>query len=450
MRWIAVYGVILVLAVSVMVPITSFATARSSSAGFASEAIFSGGGVHWEPAIAADPTPGSSYVYQAVTDLNGSGNPGTCPGCNSAALNSARILVRSSSDGGATWNSLQPICACNGQGWQFDPQLQVATDGTVYAAFLQRYDPGAVLYKSTDHGQTWTGPVRITPGLHYSDKPLLLISPTGKDVYVAFWGKGDSFVTVSHDFGQNFASPIKVTNVPTAWAGAWSGTVTPSGSIYYAELWEPLGAPQELVLVGSTNMGSTWTATVLATSLTPPPCGVAHCHYAVFAAHDAIASDSKGNLLFVYTANSADEAAESLYERTSSDGVTWTAPVVVNDQGDSYAPQVAGGPTKGDFRLAWQDNRNAACTICGGIGGWNTWYEQTTDGGASWSSTVQLSNLGSGAPYKSPSGYLWPDGDYFGLTASPQGTSYAIWGESDGSSLFCCGSAWSTQSSVSG
>jgi len=106
---------------------------------------------------------------------------------------------------------------------------------------------------------------------------------------------------------------------------------------------------------------------------------------------------------------------------------------LLNSRGDSNFPQIASGPAPGDFRLAWQDNRTRA---------FNTWYTATSDGGASWPGQVKLSNLTSGAPYKSPAGYSFPDGDYFGIAVSSAGVTYAIWGEADGSSIYCCGDTW--------
>ena len=113
--------------------------------------------------------------------------------------------------------------------------------------------------------------------------------------------------------------------------------------------------------------------------------------------------------------------------------MTWSAPRLVNSHGDSNFPQVAAGPAPGDFRLAWQDNRTGA---------FNTWYTASTDRGASWTGQVKLSNRTSGAPYKSAAGYTFPDGDYFGIAVSSAGVTYAIWGEADGSSIYCCGDTW--------
>src|SRR2546422_970751 len=158
-----------------------------------------------------------------------------------------------------------------------------------------------------------------------------------------------------------------------------------------------------------------------------------------------VAADSACHLTVAYTRNAADGKPHTLFVRTSADGLSWSDRSSVNDQGDSAFPAIASGPTAGDFRLAWQDNRNAECWDCGGLGGWNTWFSRSTDGGRTWSASVRLSSLGGGAPYKTARGYSFTDGDYFGLAVDSSGTNHLIWGEADGASLYCCGGAWYTR-----
>jgi hypothetical protein len=86
-------------------------------------------------------------------------------------------------------------------------------------------------------------------------------------------------------------------------------------------------------------------------------------------------------------------------------------------------PGVAAHPTAaGDFRVTWQDDRVQSQT------GWNTWYRRTTNGGTSWSADIRLSDLATGAPYKSASGYQFPYGDYHELAVSSDGWNHVIWG----------------------
>src|SRR2546428_854750 len=194
--------------------------------------------------------------------------------------------------------------------------------------------------------------------------------------------------------------------------------------------------------------GTAWENVYIDTSMVSTPCAVPGCYGDYFAAQAAITADADGKLILAYTRNDVNGTAHKMYLRTSSDGVAWSSAALFNDQGDSNFPAIVAGPTAGDFRLAWQDNRHAVCWACGGLGSWNTWYARTTNGGGTWTASVRLSSLGSGAPYKTPQGYAFPDGDYFGLAVDSSGTNRLIGGEADGSSLYCCGGAWYPRGAV--
>src|SRR5262245_63215344 len=76
---------------------------------------------NWEPTVATDPShPG--LVYQLITGINAHQCAPGCPGTS--------VLFRKSTDGGITWGPERFVCglACQGAGWQFDPQIKVATD----------------------------------------------------------------------------------------------------------------------------------------------------------------------------------------------------------------------------------------------------------------------------------------------------------------------------------
>src|SRR5207302_583213 len=141
------------------------------------------------------------------------------------------------------------------------------------------------------------------------------------------------------------------------------------------------------------------------TSAVPPPCAVPGCYPDYYAPTPSIAIDPAGRLAAAYTFSTVANGPKSLYVKTSADGVTWGAPTLINAKGDSSFPQIAAGPVANDFRLAWQDDRTGA---------FNTWYTSTSIGGSTWSKQAKLSNLTSGAPYKSAAGYTFTDGDYFG------------------------------------
>jgi hypothetical protein len=125
-----------------------------------------------------------------------------------------------------------------------------------------------------------------------------------------------------------------------------------------------------------------------------------------------------------------------LYTITSANGVSWSAPATLGAHATRVGadfPKVAAGPRPGDFRVAWEDDGNGARA-------WNVWYRATVNLGVSWSPAARLSNLGSGAPYKTSAGFRFPYGDYFGMTVDSQGTSYLTW--SEGNSYNGPGNTW--------
>ncbi len=385
-------------------------------AAYQDEQLFSTGDA-WEPVAAADPS--EPYVYLVSRDLHFQ----ACAGCPAETL-----MLRVSNDGGETFSPARPLCAegcAQSSVGQADPSLAVAADGTVLAAWLDGNSPGPVVSRSTDHGATWSRPVAVAPsGNGWTDKPWLTASRSGADVYVGYYGGTRAWIASSHDGGRTFTA-VKVADDARYWFPE-GGTVTPDGTAYVtmsAEDTSGLG-PVQLAVFRSTNGGASWTKQVVAGSEQGPAC-VAYpgCIADFFQAQITIASDAAGKLMLAYSVASAAGGPKALFVRTSADGLTWSAPVLVSDAGDSGFQQVVAGPGTNDFRIAWQDDR---------AGAFNTWLTRTGNGGRSWSSHVRLSNLGSGASYKTSAGYTFPYGDYMGLAVTSQGANVAVWGEGTG------------------
>jgi len=351
------------------------------------------------------------------------------------------IAFRSSGDGGTTWGADSLVCPC--KGGQNDPVMKVATGGTIYQVHMNGYS--VVFQKSSDHGVTWSAPIdfKAQSGLSFTDKPWIAISPSGQDVYIAF-NSTDSYISVSHDFGASFSVPVK-TNSDVLYWFAEGGVVAPNGNVYFSESAEqnaasPVG-PIKLAVISSNNGGASWTTTFVDTSQQQPPCTVRSCAADFYGAQAAIAVDAGGTAMVVYSKSTVSAGPMALYEATSTNGVSWSAPVALGSGGTNVGadfPAVASGPTAGDFRVAWMDDRN-------GANAFNVWYRSTTNAGGSFSSTLRLSNLGSGATYKTAAGFVFPYGDYFSIAVSASGKSYVIWGE--GPSYIGPGGTWSTSGS---
>ena len=65
----------------------------------------------------------------------------------------------------------------------------------------------------------------------------------------------------------------------------------------------------------------------------------------------------------------------------------------------------------------------------GNVDAWNTWYRRSSDGGATWSAPVRISDATSGAPYKTAAGYAEVYGDYGEMAITNTGKTIATWGE---------------------
>jgi hypothetical protein len=408
------------------------APSLAKAGGFDGERAWSGQD-DWEPAIAADPF--TSDVYQMTTRYTG---PKPCNGCPLPA-----VVFRRSRDGGATWDADRFMPPTKSP--QYDPQVEVSSSGAVYVAWIDDFTPGIRFTRSTDRGATWSTPLSLTPRKgtpNWSDKPLLAISRDGRDVYLAF-NASDSWVAASHDFGATFGANVKTSNDARYWFHT-AGAVAPDGSVYFAtsDFTQDYTGDANVQVIKSTNGGVSWTTHLVDVSRELPPCPwAAGCYFGFFGSIVGLAVDVQGTVAIVYTATTTPGGPTQLFFKKSTDGGnTWSARFALSGAPAGtmhHSPAIAAGPTAGDFRVLWQDDRNGTHTA------WNAWYRSTTNGGNSWTTPVRVSNLGSGAPYKSAAGYSFPYGDYDELTVDAAGVSQLIWGE--GSSFTGPGGTWYTR-----
>lgn len=376
---------------------------------------------HWEPVVAADPS--SNWVYQMTTQQRPD-----------------YLLFRASSDSGRTWHAARHICRHGIRvPFQYDPQIAVERSGTIDVICLNGFNPGVAFARSRDHGGRWSPTVRLDGSLHYSDKPTLAISESGKDVYVAFNHFNALYVAVSHDHGASWSPPVKATS-KRRWYYSLSGTVAPNGVVWFAvdgETGKDETGDGYEELVTSSDGGATWREVPFAVTHEGAPCTFKHCYPDFYTGQDAVAADRRGNLVFVFAKNRRKQGPNALFASTSADaGSSWSAPLEINPAGNNTSPALAAGPDAGDFRLVWQDNRN-------GRNAWNTWYARSTDAGRTWSKALRISDLGAGAPYKHRGGYEFPFGDYLGFSVDSHGVNHVIWGE--GSAVYVPGGTWWTR-----
>ena len=377
----------------------------------------------WEPAIAADPN--APYVYALATRY-GAGKP--CPGNCPTPFTALWI----SQDGGATWSDSRPLCACKGGG-QFDPIIEVVpSTGHVYALHMVGYN--VVFMKSTDHGQTWSAPVKTYGKVSWNDKPVLAMSDDGRDVYTSWNGPtgGDPWVAQSHDFGATWTQ-AKLVNSDRYYF-AFDADVAPDGTVYLGESslryggggnkgTTPTGTVDHHAFV-STDRGATWTNRTVAQVQPGVACVADGCTPDFYLGHNALSVDASGALVYLYDGATTPGGPQTVAARRSTNrGVTWSAAVNLSTSGENATSPAVESRGSGDVRGWWME------TAGGNPDTWNVWYRRSSDGGTSWSAAVKISDAAGGAAYKTAEGFLEVYGDYGEIAITSAGKAVAIWGE---------------------
>ena len=386
------------------------------SAGTARGAGFSGPtrmgyqlGDDWEPAVASD---GAGNVYYLLTHFGG------VPGC--AACADPTIMFQVSHDSGKTFNVPAPLTV-NGQ-TQYDPQVKINAAGDVFVSYLLGKD--TVVQRSADHGSTWTNPVAVNVGIKQgaTDKDGLAVD--GSNVYVGFDVAQRFFVAVSHDSGNTFT--VAAMNANTlGWPLNGGATVGPDGSVYLVwELVHKSGqatGPQDVAVTVSHDHGATWSLSYVDQGVPPGPSCV--CGWDFMGTGSAIATDAAGTAYVVYNAPLTDQGPPAVWFSKSTDGgASWSPRALISTTapGAWHAFPSIGAGSAGDVRVAWIDNRTGA---------YNLWYRSSSNGGAKWSSDVQVSQYLAGYAYITAQGFAFPYGDYTTLQLDPAGHAQLAWAE---------------------
>jgi hypothetical protein len=399
------------------------ATAAAPAAGWAGEQPVDTAADDWEPAIAADPH--APYVYALVTRY---GTPKICPG----NCPTPYIALQISADNGVTWGASKPLCACKGKG-QFDPIIEVVPNtGDVYALFMIEFN--VWFTKSTDHGATWSPPVQTWGNVAWNDKPAIAVSDGGQDVYLSFNGAngGDPYAVQSHDAGATWAQTKLVDS--KRYFYAFDGDVDSAGTVYFSEsglIYTSAGNSGSVVdtiehhVFISRDGGSTWEDHIVATVEPGVVCDAAGCTPDFYVGHTALSADANGGVVVLYDGASTPGGLQTISARRSSDrGATWSSAVTLSASGEESTAPAVESRGSGDVR-AWYYQTSGG----GNDDAWNIWYRSSTNGGASWSSPVKISDAAGGAAYKTAAGFAEVYGDYGEIAITNTGKTIAIWGE---------------------
>jgi hypothetical protein len=151
----------------------------------------------------------------------------------------------------------------------------------------------------------------------------------------------------------------------------------------------------------------------------------AGCKPDFYIGQTSVVSDAPGHLVFAYEGPRTGGGPQQIYVSSSSDeGRTWSPGVPLSVAGENATgPRLAsfGGSTRLWYmQTAAGDNPDA----------WNVWYRSSTDGGATWSAPVRISDAPAGAAgYVGTDGFEEVYGDYGEIGVTNTGKTFATWGE---------------------
>lgn len=357
-------------------------------------------------------------------------------------LGSCNLYV--STDGGATFavgkrsplpaqfDTCTPNGGTNAWGIGFDKS------GNILVALLAANRPSTdassgsiVLSRTSDNGTTWQSTLvkdnRQTTPPQGAAQVQLVIDQARNRVYVGWQGRNipapgyvPAFgapgtqrrpeVAVSTDDGASFGQPVDVAGDPASTLGLGNGpnlALGPDGTVYafYATSGAGKASPAVytsqkpgMFVAKSTDGGATFSkagtiATTIPTFFGFPAIAAApyaHGGTALVVVYEAIASGSAGSqyqLRDIWSQNSTDG------------GSTWNAPLRVTDDdigtdlGNKFVPGISSAPN-GRFDAAWIDFRDDNGNLLT-----NTYYASSSDGGATWSKNVKVSDVRSDRHY---------------------------------------------------
>ncbi len=371
-------------------------------------------------------------------------------------------------DGGVTWADRQlsipkhPVMGTPDDNLAFnsifDPYIDSDPAGNIYAGYIANAGypgpNGIYIERSTDKGNSWSGPTNIAfnlraanptdPNYRFNDRPDMTVDPSGNVVVV--WIKDVGLTAPTSDIyfarsgppglpgpasptGLDFTgttagsvAPKTINDNPngTDWANVPDVAVASDGTIYVSwinvDVTNPLIKPGTLMLDRSTDNGATFGADrqVLAITALPKWLHQADGTNDAWAGSYPVLGVHPTNPLEIYMAYAAAAASgdegDIFFIRSADGGATWSTPLRINTDAtlnDQFHPVMAVAPN-GRIDLAWYDKRHSATD-----GHWDVYLATSWNGGLTFGPEVRISDQ----TYATPTdawGQGWM-GEYFGL-----------------------------------
>ena len=373
-----------------------------------------------------------------------------------------------STDGGATFTEIQPAPFLSGHGTNYGDPLLVYNQklGLWFGGDLVTGCGGmGIGFWSSPDGQNWStascahnGDDDDRPSTWVDNNPY---SAKYGRMYVSFnnfaVGSGALFVTHSDD-GVNWSTPAQLTTTfirDVQLTGTPPGPPAPNASytstVFLAAMDEGAGglSQRQNIIFRSADGGVSWTEIMVGQPFNPPGDGL--CSSGSFFAkmnpiwryqgwgQPGVGPD--GVVHYAYAGQGAISTGDIYYTRSTDNGNTWSAPIVLNDPETNqyqshWMPSLSVNYSPGAFRqpqdvtVSWYDRRQAT-SPCNNVGDPGCNYQrfgvQSSDNGQTWGANIEISDIIIPQPaQEDPDFPACYDGDYDYATAL-NGSAFVTW-----------------------
>jgi hypothetical protein len=258
----------------------------------------------------------------------------------------------------------------------YSPKV-AAVNGLAHVVWSEKISDSnyEIFYKSSsDDGATWSASNQISSTPYESTHPS--IGVVGSYVYIiwsdylqgpTYWQKGIVFVSSSNS-GATWNSPV---NLELSSTGAYEPVLAADSNSIYVCWTDFRDGVSRIYFKVSTNNGATWGSDMAISTL-----GVAATHSSITA--------SGGTLNIVWTAPDPTTGYSAVWStRSTNGGQSFSTPVKLSTSPvETATPNI---DSSGQYVfVAWSDARNGP--------GWEIYGKESSNGGASWSPDIRLSN----------------------------------------------------------
>jgi hypothetical protein len=226
----------------------------------------------------------------------------------------------------------------------------------------------------------WSTPVNVSDNSGFSYSPAIAVD-SGNNLH-AIWqdntpGNWDIFYSKSTNGGATWSVTVNVSN--NAGDSWYPAIATDSGNNLHVVWGDNTPGNWEIIYSKSTDGGATWSAAVDVSNNS----GISSSPTIVV---------GSGNSLHVvwYDTPSGGGNPDILYSKSTDGGATWSAVVnISNNSGGSFSPAII-VDSGNNLHVVWTDTTP---------GNYDIFYSKSTDGGATWSAAVDVSNTSGESQY---------------------------------------------------